>query len=348
LTLLCVHMASQPYATSQPTSKPVVVAVGLCNGVAVLGCFATLAGGFLVLKGFGCPIPSQSPPPWPPAAAFYGFVCLMCIGPIQAWATHLLHTPVIPWAVGFVVRPGRLAVLCFWAAILCGLIRVLWTSYNPRDGTAPPVDDTNGKGGTVDRRRQLLFRKAFHILAVLMFTPVLVVDPLFLSFSFSVAFVFMGLCELVRLAALPPIGRTLTAFMTRFQDDRDPGPVLMTHIYLLLACAAPVWLDPSHCSAYAGILSIGVGDASASVVGIRYGRTRWPGTRKTIEGSLASLILQILFCQFLQTVGTQALTHISILGLIPALAMGVVLEAVTDQIDNLVVPLAVFAAMHAQ
>ena len=29
-----------------------------------------------------------------------------------------------------------------------------------------------------------------------------------------------------------------------------------------------------------------------------------------------------------------------------ALGVGVVLEAVTDQIDNLVVPLAVFAAMH--
>jgi len=56
----------------------------------------------------------------------------------------------------------------------------------------------------------------------------------------------------------------------------------------------------------------------------------------------------VSFSVMQQTVGTQALTHISILGLIPALAMGVVLEAVTDQIDNLVVPLAVFAAMHAQ
>ena len=101
--------------------------------------------------------------------------------------------PVIPWAVGFVVRPGRLAVLCFWAAILCGLIRVLWTSYNPRDGTAPPVDDTNSKGGTVDRHRQLLFRKAFHILAVLMFTPV--------SCSFRPwGFVLVAVCRRARVA----------------------------------------------------------------------------------------------------------------------------------------------------
>ena len=31
-------------------------------------------------------------------------------------------------------------------------------------------------------------------------------------------------------------------FMERFRDEKDPGPLLLTHIYLLLGCAIPVWL----------------------------------------------------------------------------------------------------------
>lgn len=36
-----------------------------------------------------------------------------------------------------------------------------------------------------------------------------------------------------------------------------------------------------------GILSLGFGDAAASIVGKRYGQYRWPGTKKTIEGTCA-------------------------------------------------------------
>lgn len=39
-----------------------------------------------------------------------------------------------------------------------------------------------------------------------------------------------------------------------------------------------------------GILSLGFGDAAASLVGKRFGRCHWPGTKKTVEGTLAFII----------------------------------------------------------
>lgn len=39
-----------------------------------------------------------------------------------------------------------------------------------------------------------------------------------------------------------------------------------------------------------GILSLGFGDAAASLVGKRFGRYHWPGTKKTVEGTLAFII----------------------------------------------------------
>ena len=96
---------------------------------------------------------------------------------LLGWTTTIIQ-PVIPWAFGFVVQPDRLGVLCFWAAVLCGIIRVLWVSYKPRGGdgdrTAAGNTDPNAdpKHGTAERHRQLLFRKAFHILAVVLFIPV--------------------------------------------------------------------------------------------------------------------------------------------------------------------------------
>lgn len=97
-------------------------------------------------------------------------------------------------------------------------------------------------------------------------------------------------------------------FYDRFQDSQDAGPVVLTHIYLLVGCAAPLWLDrglapreapgPGGASlpAYAGLLAVGVGDAFASVVGARFGRLRWPGTRKTVEGTAASALAQVAAC----------------------------------------------------
>jgi dolichol kinase len=44
-----------------------------------------------------------------------------------------------------------------------------------------------------------------------------------------------------------------------------------------------------------GIISVGVGDSAASIVGSKIGTLKWPGSKRTLEGSIAGLIAQFLF-----------------------------------------------------
>jgi hypothetical protein len=60
------------------------------------------------------------------------------------------------------------------------------------------------------------------------------------------------------------------SFYSHFLDDRDLGGLVVTHIYLLLGCAMPLWaaaLAPSGANPampFAGLLVLGVGDAAVS------------------------------------------------------------------------------------
>ena len=45
---------------------------------------------------------------------------------------------------------------------------------------------------------------------------------------------------------------------------------------------------------YSGVVSLGIGDTAAAVVGTLYGRHPWPGMKKTKEGTAAAVISQLL------------------------------------------------------
>jgi dolichol kinase len=67
----------------------------------------------------------------------------------------------------------------------------------------------------------------------------------------------------------------------------------------------------------------------ASVVGTRYGKTRWFGTRKTVEGTLAFTlsVLGVFYLFF----GVDACTLLSIV-------LTALLEGISTENDNLFVP----------
>lgn len=88
---------------------------------------------------------------------------------------------------------------------------------------------------------------------------------------------------MVRLIKLPHVGEHLDAVFGVFGDEKDSWLVL-THIYLLGGCSAPLWLHPEPSTApavllplAAGVLAVGVGDAAASVCGSLCGHHQWPG-----------------------------------------------------------------------
>lgn len=78
----------------------------------------------------------------------------------------------------------------------------------------------------------------------------------------------------------------------------------------------------------------------ASVVGVRFGRRRWPGTSKTLEGSAAAAgSMLACFWVLLALEGAPLPLRGATLGLGLCTLVACALEAVTTQIDNLFLPL---------
>jgi len=122
------------------------------------------------------------------------------------------------------------------------------------------------------------------------------------------------LSEVVRHYEIPPFGIYLKDFFSIFTDERDTrGPLVVSHIFLLIGCAIPVWMTlygsklPTNSlpiEGFSGVLCLGCGDAmvnsrmtvlmQASIIGKKYGRQRWPRTKKTIEGTIAFAVAVIV------------------------------------------------------
>ncbi|KAF9237618.1 Fph type histidine kinase [Melanogaster broomeanus] len=182
-------------------------------------------------------------------------------------------------------------------------------------------------------------RKFFHGLAVVMFLPGVAVDPAFTHLSFSAAFASFIFAEYVRYFAIYPFGAAVHLFMNEFLDQKDSGTAILSHFYLLTGCAGSVWLEePSRFLQYTGILALGIGDALASIVGKRIGRYRWSASSsKTVEGSAAFVVSLITCAWVLRLLGLTEDFSTVRYGVVVALSS--LLEALSDQNDNLTLPL---------
>lgn len=110
--------------------------------------------------------------------------------------------------------------------------------------------------------------------------------------------------------------------------------MILSHFYLLTGCAGGLWLEGRGIKRFTGVLVLGIGDAmvssslfppsvvamrvgadgectgQASIVGKIIGRVRWPGTSKTIEGTIA-FISSLVFCAWLLRI-TSFVEHFSV------------------------------------
>jgi hypothetical protein len=214
-------------------------------------------------------------------------------------------------------------------------------------------------------------RKLFHTLAMALFVPVISWYTEFILLAFGVGVCGLLLAEYVRNApsVLPELSRVISGYYGTFIDHRDVDRgLVLTHIYLLLGIALPVWLwavlagkqegwfetsgpvdyaasDPHlKLLKHLGWITVGAGDAMGAFVGIYCGRTSWPkraqSSSRTVEGSLGCFIT-MLAC-------TAGAMHVE--GLLhqvgahwwpvaaTSLLLTTMVEAYTIDIDNLVLP----------
>jgi dolichol kinase len=210
-------------------------------------------------------------------------------------------------------------------------------------------------------------RKWFHLVAVLLFGPITHIFPDLMSLSYAIA-----LCGLVVVETIRKDCPLLQSFYhewidpTKDIDIGEEGGILLSHMFLLLGCAMPLWMAQIACStstplvlndnehnnshshslllAQWGVLCLGVGDAMAAVVGSsHWGKHRWGRNGRTLEGSLAMWTSMLvvggsgIYIVAGGGVGVGVSPYIS---LFLATTLTTLLEAFTLQMDNLILPLA--------
>ncbi|XP_065828473.1 dolichol kinase-like isoform X2 [Oscarella lobularis] len=253
--------------------------------------------------------------------AYLGFSSIILL----LWLSVLLRDGITHWL--FTDMPLKIFnnfwLLTFWALLVALSVAVVFWWQQRRNQF---------------NVRTTVARKLFHFLSALVFASGIVCDFHLLRIASTVALAVLTLAEVVRVFNVWPFGASLHAYLSPFFDKQDQGVVVLTPIYLLLGLGLPVWLYPgskylkvaSLLAQYAGVLSVGIGDAFASLIGSRYGRIKWPETMKTVEESRIGV------------------THgLQVLQIVGAIIIGSALETATFQIDNIVVPLVTFSLLIA-
>ncbi|VFQ96569.1 unnamed protein product [Cuscuta campestris] len=202
------------------------------------------------------------------------------------------------------------------------------------------------------RIERILLRKYYHLLAVMMFIPALIFQPKFLDLAFGVALAIFLVLEIIRIWRVWPLGQLVHQFMNAFTDHRDSELLIVSHFSLLLGCALPIWLSSGFndrpLAPFAGILSLGIGDTMASLVGHKYGVLRWTKTgKKTIEGTAAGITSVLAACSVLLPLlaTTGYLLTKNLFSLLLAVTLSGLLEAYTAQLDNAFIPLMFYSLL---
>lgn len=112
---------------------------------------------------------------------------------------------------------------------------------------------------------------------------------------------------------VPPLGKVLQEGFVVFADEKD-SLLSLTPLYLICGLSFPLWMPTSNLTLLAllsGVLTIGIGDTAASLIGSRWGSHKWMDTEKTVEGTVACVFSQVCAIFVLTCCGIFLFIHIS-------------------------------------
>ncbi|XP_055867306.1 dolichol kinase-like isoform X1 [Biomphalaria glabrata] len=283
------------------------------------------------------------------------FVCLSksYLSPIKFMATYIVtallallllfqifNEDPISWFFNFVFGGCvQIFLMSSWAILFT--LTIVWTAFYSLTEANNP---SSSKIKDIDK---FSVRKVFHILILLVYIPGLLMHIQLLLIASVVTFGVFVILETTRALQVPVLGNQLHEILKVFVDDRDQGPIFLTHIYLLLGLSLPLWLSPNLYTSirgwnemFSGVLSLGVGDSVACIFGSKFGQIYYPGSKKTVEGTLASIFSQIILVSLASYLGLVQVS--SALSVLIGVSLSSLFEAFTDQIDNLMLPLALY------
>ena len=252
----------------------------------------------------------------------------------------------------------RFLWILYWLLVLCvtfplSIIVVNQTNEKPYSNNQKPIPI-------------VIARKCFHFVAIALFLPVSLFSVDLMALSYAIACALLLLIEAVRYPiasvdsfehktsikkddtmSYPHIKAVVNSFYAAFLDQKDKGGAfVVTHTCLILGCAIPCWTysfmtkfglgendDYFILLCVIGIIVVGVGDSFGAIIGSKYGRTKWPNSDRSVEGSLAMFLSMMSVVNIL-------IKGYSTVRVTLVFALLTFLEAATVGIDNFVLPMA--------
>jgi dolichol kinase len=194
--------------------------------------------------------------------------------------------------------------------------------------------------------RAEVLRKALHVGALLLPASILWLGRPTAALLLGVLAVVAVACDVARQRWRPAHHALLAVFAPIMRPEERPpfgGPLVLNGaVWMCVAAAATAALFPEAVAA-AALAVLMVGDAAAALVGRRFGRTRYPGSPKSLEGTAAFAVA-----------GGLAALPFALAGEPPVglgvLAVGVLVAAAFEAVpfpvnDNVRVPLAAGVVM---
>ncbi|XP_042882600.1 dolichol kinase-like isoform X2 [Penaeus japonicus] len=238
-------------------------------------------------------------------------------------------------------KPTRQILMAWWSGLT--VLSVVTTMIAKRTNKLPTT----------------ILRKVYHVIIVLVFTPGIMFEPTLTQLASTAALMLCWILECVRDLKIEPLASMIYDAFVVFLDEKDTGSLILSHVYLLAGVAAPLWISPCPLKEspieleaagtllplLAGILAVGVGDTAASVGGTYFGKRHWFGTRKTVEGSLCGIVAQMLLVGLLVSLGMIKMSLPAWGRFFVSAIIVAIVEALTDQVDNIVLPLLMYTPL---
>ena len=186
------------------------------------------------------------------------------------WLFKFLSSKVdVPTSAG-PVSVVRAVFLVYWATVLSIGIPMasnltLWITAAERSdmldecsNNGASVNCSNNCDGRTRRKRVIIARKYFHLVAMLLFTPIMLLDPDMMALSYAIAISLLIVIEMVRgwIINEGDKGETFNnsdsalswnRFYIAFLDEKDSaaakGGLAVTHIALIMGCALSLWVN---------------------------------------------------------------------------------------------------------